>query len=103
MTAAAAHRKLDRRRDDLCADGLCKCPFSALSKRSQALVFANPKRIGLKSHVQLLGVLVKRPRLRHPTFQRIFGWAEEARGPEPFAGTPLSAISRSNQSPESSE
>src|SRR5207249_5385870 len=36
-----------------------------------------PKRIGLKSHRRLSGVLIKSSRLRHPTFQRIFGREEE--------------------------
>src|SRR6266478_7963844 len=61
-------------------------------------VFAAPKRIGLKSHIRLSGVLVKsssitssdvstylRQRLNKPR-----GWI--------FAGTPFSAISRSNWS-----
>jgi len=47
--------------------------------------------------------VIKRSRLRHPTFQRIFGRAEEARGAGPSLGPPLSAISRSNWSPESAE
>src|SRR5438034_11772300 len=46
---------------------------------------------------------VKTSRLRHPTFQRIFGRAEEARGAGPALGPPLSAIARSNWSPESAE
>jgi len=36
-------------------------------------VFAAPKRIRLKSHLQLSGVLVNRLRLRHPMSQRTFG------------------------------
>jgi len=36
-------------------------------------VFAAPKRIGLKSHLQLSGVLVNDLRLRHPMSQRTFG------------------------------
>ena len=35
-----------------------------------------------------------------PTFQRIFGRAEEARGAGPTLGPPLYAIARSNWSPE---
>jgi hypothetical protein len=46
---------------------------------------------------QIFAVLVKRARLRHPTFQRIFGRAEEARG----AGPPLE--SRFTRSPDKSE
>jgi hypothetical protein len=39
----------------------------------------------------------------NPTFQRIFGRTEEARGAEPSLGPPLYAISKSNWSPESAE
>ena len=52
---------------------------------------------------KLSPMLVKSPRLRHPTFQRIFGRAEKARGAGPTLGPPLYAISRSNWSPESAE
>src|SRR5439155_14716827 len=45
----------------------------------------------------------KTSRTRHPTFQRIFGRTEEARGAGPALGPPLSEITRSNWSPESSE
>jgi hypothetical protein len=51
----------------------------------------------------LSGHHVKPCRLRHPTFQRIFGRVEEARGAGPSLGLPLSAISGSNWSPESAE
>ena len=47
--------------------------------------------------------LVKARRLRHPTFQRIFGRAKEARGAGPTLGPPLYAITRSNRNPESAE
>jgi hypothetical protein len=67
-------------------------------------VFAAPKRIGLKSHIQLSGVLVKSPRLRHPTSQRTFGPVLKSRlRGLTFAEAPLSAISRFNWSPESTE
>jgi hypothetical protein len=36
---------------------------------------------------QVFAIFVKLPRLRHPTFQRIFGRAERARGRWTFAGT----------------
>ena len=61
------------------------------------------ERIGLRSYMRLSGVLINSLRLRHPTFQRIFGRAEEARGAGPSLGPPLYAISRSNWSPESAE
>src|SRR6266480_1694417 len=66
-------------------------------------VFAAPKRIGLKSHIRLSGVLVNHLRLRYPRFQRIFGRRETLVGGLTFAETPLSAISRFNWSPESTE
>jgi hypothetical protein len=47
--------------------------------------------------------LVKAHRLYHPTFQRIFGRAKEARGAGPTLGPPLYAITRSNPNPESAE
>jgi hypothetical protein len=62
-----------------------------------------------RSAIQILGlthpnaVCYERARLRHPTFQRIFGRTEEARGAGSTLGLPLYAISRSNWSPESAE
>ena len=47
--------------------------------------------------------MVKAPRLRHPTFQRIFGRAEEARGAGPSLRHRLARSPRSNWSPESAE
>jgi hypothetical protein len=46
-----------------------------------------------------LGNGLRGSRLRHPTFQRIFGRAENARGGWTFAETPLNAISRSQLEP----
>jgi len=41
---------------------------------------AAPKRIGLKSNRRLSEMLINPFRLRHPTFQRIFGWAKKPEG-----------------------
>jgi len=49
---------------------------------------------------QIAAVMVTTSWLRHPTFQRIFGRAEEARGAGPSLGLPLSAITSSAWSPE---
>ena len=59
--------------------------------------------VGLKSHRRLSGVLAKSPRLRDPTFQRIFGRAEEARGAELSLGHRLARSPDPTGVPESAE
>ena len=54
--------------------------YGTLAVRPTGRLLRLPKRIGLKSYMRLSGVLVKCVKLRYPTFQRIFGRAEESVG-----------------------
>jgi hypothetical protein len=57
-------------------------------------VFAAPKRMGLRSHIRLPGVLVKSSSITSSdSFNLCSGRAEEARGGWMFAETPFSVIS----------
>ena len=67
-------------------------------------VFAAPKRIGLKSHIRLSGVLVKSSSITSSDVSTHFRPVPKSRlGGLTFAEAPLSAISRFNWSPESPE
>ena len=64
----------------------------------------SPANRNLKNILDSLAATTQKGgRLRHPTFQRIFGRAEVSPWGWTFAGTPLYAISRSNWSPDSAK
>jgi len=71
------------------------------NKTGHQQVSLNKNEKSLKKLDTMTPDLVKARRLRHPTFQRIFGRAKEARGAGPTLGPPLYAITRSNWSPGS--
>src|SRR2546422_4352473 len=95
----AAHRRLDRRRDGLCAGGLRKRAWNAVCSFS---ILQPPKRIGLRSNIRLSGVLVKNV-LDYVSrrFNAYSAGLKSRLGSLTFAEAPLSAISRFNWSPES--
>src|SRR5882724_1703763 len=97
----AAHRRLDRRRDGLCAGGLRKRAWNAVCSFS---ILQPPKRIGLRSNIRLSGVLVKNV-LDYVSrrFNAYSAGLKSRLGSLTFAEAPLSAISRFNWSPESAE
>jgi hypothetical protein len=67
-------------------------------------VFAAPKRIGLRSHIRLSGVLIEFSSITLPDVStHLRPGLKNRLGGLTFAGKPLSAISRFNRSPESPE
>jgi hypothetical protein len=95
-----------------CHYSLCQCGARyahglkaklSLQSQNEALNNPTPFAIQILRLTYQSAVCYECARLRHPTFQRIFGRAEEARGAGPSLGLPLYAISRTNWSPESAE